>query len=82
MQSARSTYKETAKCIQVVEIFHHSFACLHILLVSLAPRLVHNTTMFHSYEEFLWKYSRPEDRGDVPGGHTLGHGGASTGVER
>ncbi len=45
--------------------------------------LVHNTSMpIYSHEEFLGKYSQSEDRGDVPGGHSLGYRGASTGVER
>jgi len=36
----------------------------------------------YSHEDFLGKYSQPKDRGDAPGGHSLGRGGASTGVER
>jgi len=73
----QSGYRSSRSCSR-----SHSFACLHVLLTSLASGLVHNTTMFHSHEEFLWRYSRQEDRGDGSGGHTLGHGGASTGVER
>ncbi len=36
----------------------------------------------YSFEEFLAKYTQPEERDDLPSGHSLGHGGASIGVER
>ena len=36
----------------------------------------------YDFEEFLAKYTQPEVRDDLPGDYSLGHGGASTGVER
>ncbi len=58
-------------------------ALLEALTCLCGNKLVQNTTMpSYSHEEFLQHYCQPDDRSGEPGGHTLGYGGASTGVER